>query len=281
MIRNLLMGTVLAFCAAPVLLIGGGSDLEHIAVLGAVLGGVVGLVPHEPLLGKLGGFASGFVIAWIVVGVRALLLPDTTIWRAVAAFLVIFLCGAVAAVSADRLPLRSALVGVAAMVGAYETSFTNSPPQFLTTSPPAATAVLLAAGFGFIGVTIVATFFKVPDAARARSAPGARWRPRLARACHDRRDQMKRKSTHTRIGTAFVLAPAVLLLAGGPVLAGGRAPAGGPALGGDNIVVSNAETVQARLNANGTVRSARIYEQIALQGNGSVIIANLVSTNNL
>jgi hypothetical protein len=167
MLRNLLLGTVLAFCAAVVLLIGGGSDLEHIAVLGAVLGGVLGLVPHDQPLGKLGGFAFGFVITWIVFGVRALLLPDTSVGRAVAAFLVILLCGVVAAVSLDKLPLWSSLVGVAAMVGAYETSFTDSPPQFLTTSPPAATSVLLAAGFGFIGVTIVTTFFKGPDAARA------------------------------------------------------------------------------------------------------------------
>jgi hypothetical protein len=167
MLRNLILGSALAFCAAVVLLIGGGSDLEHIALLGAALGGIVALVPHDPPLGKLGGFALGFVLTWILFGVRALLLPDTTVGRAVAAFLLILLCGVFAAVSAGRVPLWSALVGVAAMAGAYETSFTNSPPQFLTTSPPAATAALLAAGFGFIGITIVTTFYKGPDEGRA------------------------------------------------------------------------------------------------------------------
>lgn len=166
MVQRLLSGIVLALCAAAVLLMSAGSDLEHVALLGAALGGVVGLVPNSPLLGKLGGFAAGFVIAWISFGVRALLLPDTTAGRAVAAFCVILACAAVAAVSAGRLPLWSALLGVAAMVGAYETAYTLSPPQFLTTSPPAATAVLLAAGFGFIGVT----FSTAADTARRRGA---------------------------------------------------------------------------------------------------------------
>ncbi|MHB8184893.1 MAG: hypothetical protein ACYDDU_02205 [Dermatophilaceae bacterium] len=80
---------------------------------------------------------------------------------------------------------------------------------------------------------------------------------------------MKRKSTPARIGAVFVLAPAVLVLASGPALAA------------DNILISNTETVQAHLNADGTVQDARVYEQIALQGNGTVTIKNPVSTANL
>lgn len=166
MLRRLLSGCVLALCAAVVLLIGGGSELEHVALLGAALGGVIGLVPNDPPLGKLGGFALGFAGAWIAFGVRAAVLPDSTIGRAVAAFVVILILGAVAAVSAGRVPLWSSLVGAAAMVGAYETSYSNSPSTFLTTSPQAATTVLLAAGFGYIGTTVIHTFIKAPDAAR-------------------------------------------------------------------------------------------------------------------
>ena len=80
---------------------------------------------------------------------------------------------------------------------------------------------------------------------------------------------MKRKSTPARIGAAFVLAPAVLVLASGPALAA------------DSVLISNTETVQAHLNADGTVQDARVYEQIALQGNGTVTIKNPVSTENL
>jgi hypothetical protein len=165
----MLSGSALALCAAAVLLMSGGSDLEHVALLGAALGGVVGLVPNDPPLGKLGGFALGFLVAWIGFGVRALLLPDTTAGRAVAAFLVILICGVVAAVTTGRVPLWSALLGAAAMVGAYEASYTLSPPQFLTTSPQAATAVLLAAGFGFIGTTLVNMFVRPREVAPPRA----------------------------------------------------------------------------------------------------------------
>jgi len=160
MLRRLFSASALALCAAVVLLIGGGSDLEHVALLGAALGGVVGLVPHDPPLGKLGGFMLGFVSAWTAFGVRAALLPDTTIGRAVAAFLVILICGVGVALSAGRVPLWSALIGAAAIVGAYETSYTAAPTQFLTASPQAATTVLLAAGFGFIGTTLVNILIK-------------------------------------------------------------------------------------------------------------------------
>jgi len=164
MLRSLLSCLVLALCAAVVLMIGGGSDLEHVALLGAALGGVIGLVPHNPALGKLGGFAVGFMAAWIAFGIRAAVLPDTTVGRAIAAFLVILVCGAVAVISAGKVPLWSALIGAAAIVGAYETSYTTSPSEFLTTSPQAATTVLLAAGFGFIGTTIVNTFIRGAEA---------------------------------------------------------------------------------------------------------------------
>ena len=171
MLRSLLSGLVLAMCVAAALLIGGGSELEHVALLGAGLGAVVGLVPSDSPLGGLGGFTVGFIAAWIAFGIRVLLLPDTTAGRAVAAFLVILICGAVAAFSGGKVPLWSALIGAVAIVGAYETSFTSSPSQFLSASPQAASTVLLAAGFGFIGASVVTTFSKGPDAEGAISTP--------------------------------------------------------------------------------------------------------------
>ncbi|HZW45319.1 MAG TPA: hypothetical protein VFF32_13190 [Dermatophilaceae bacterium] len=168
MLRTLLSGFVLALCTAVVLMIGGGSELEHVALLGAALGGVIGLVPHDPPLGKLGGFALGFGMAWMAFAIRAAVLPDSTIGRAVAAFLVILICGGVAAISSGRMPLWSSLVGAAAMVGAYETSYGASPSTFLTTSPQAASTVLLAAAFGYIGTTVIHTFVKSPEASPTR-----------------------------------------------------------------------------------------------------------------
>ena len=80
---------------------------------------------------------------------------------------------------------------------------------------------------------------------------------------------MKRARTPVRIGAAFVLAPAVLFLASGPALAA------------SNVNITNTETVQAHLNADGTVQDARVYEQVALQGDGTVTFNNPVSTKNL
>jgi putative membrane protein len=80
---------------------------------------------------------------------------------------------------------------------------------------------------------------------------------------------VKRITTPARVGAALVLAPAVMVLASGPALAA------------SSVSVSNTETVQAHLNADGTVQDARVYEQIALQGNGTLTIKNPVSTKNL
>jgi hypothetical protein len=156
--RALVSGFLLAVAAALIVLLGGflGDDLEHFALLGAALGGVIGLVPHRSAGGKLAGFGVGFALAWIGFALRAAVLPDAPSGRAVAAFLVIVLCVAVCSVSSGRVPLWSALVGAAAIVGAYEATYTNSPTQFLSDSPTAATTVLVAAGLGYLATNLVA-----------------------------------------------------------------------------------------------------------------------------
>jgi membrane protease YdiL (CAAX protease family) len=155
--KALLSGCLLAVAAALIVLLGGflGHDLEHFALLGAALGGVIGLVPHRPAWGKLAGFGVGFALAWVGFALRAAVLPDAPSGRAVAAFLVIVLCVAVCGVSAGRMPLWSALVGAAAIVGAYEATYTNSPAQFLGDSPTAATTVLFAAGLGYLATNLI------------------------------------------------------------------------------------------------------------------------------
>ena len=59
------------------------------------------------------------------------------------------------AASRGRLPLWSSLVGVVAIVAAYEESYTNSPSDFLADSPAAATTVLLAAAMGYLAIAIL------------------------------------------------------------------------------------------------------------------------------
>lgn len=165
MTKNVVGGLILAVMAALVVGLGEflGLDLQHVALLGAALGGVIGLVPDRAPWQRIIGFGVGFVLAWIGFAVRAAVLPDSSSGRAVAAFLVLAACMVVAAASIGRLPLWSMLVGAAAIVGAYEETYTNAPSQFLRESPTAATTVLLAAALGY-----VATAFLGPQIALSR-----------------------------------------------------------------------------------------------------------------
>lgn len=78
-----------------------------------------------------------------------------------------------------------------------------------------------------------------------------------------------RHSTAFRLALAGAAAPAALLLGAGPALAA------------TDVTVSNTETIQAHLDASGKVQDKRVYEQLAFTGQGSVDVANPVSTDGL
>lgn len=132
-----------------------GLDLDQVALLGVALGGVVGLVQDRTLGWRIGGFVVGFAVVWAAYAMRAGVLPDTSGGRAVAIFGVLMVLVALSLLTRANLPLWSMLVGSAAMVGAYEVTYTASSPTFMTDSPVAATSVLLASAIGVIGSVIV------------------------------------------------------------------------------------------------------------------------------
>lgn len=154
---RLASGLVLAVIAALAIALSDplSLDLQHVAVLGVALGGAVALVPHPHEWGRLAGFLLGFGTAWVVYALRAAVLPDASAGRAVGAALLIGVVAVVAAVSSDRIPLWSSLIGAAALVGAYEETYTNAPSQFVTESTEAATAILLAAALGYLAASLV------------------------------------------------------------------------------------------------------------------------------
>ena len=80
MVRNLVTGLCLAVFAAVIIGMSNllGLDLEHVALLGAALGGVLGLVPHRHAWGKVTGFLAGFLLAWLGFALRAAVLPDSS-----------------------------------------------------------------------------------------------------------------------------------------------------------------------------------------------------------
>ncbi|GAA4731277.1 hypothetical protein GCM10025782_32970 [Pedococcus ginsenosidimutans] len=82
---------------------------------------------------------------------------------------------------------------------------------------------------------------------------------------------MLKKKTIVGTGAAFFAVPAALVLACQPAFA---------ASSGD-VLVSNTETIQAYLDASGHVDTSRVYEQVAMQGKGTVDLSNPVETNGL
>jgi hypothetical protein len=171
--RNFLCGLTLAVSAVVVVVLSATFDLEleSVALLGAALGAVVALVPDRGPGARLAGFALGFVVAWAGYIVRAQFLPDTSSGRAVAVGIVVVLCTLVAALSADRLPLWSVLLGTAAFAGGYEFTYNAAPPELLETSLSTATTLLLTVGIGFLAASLVAP---PSDAPRTPPAPGKR-----------------------------------------------------------------------------------------------------------
>lgn len=132
-----------------------GADLPHTALLGAALGAVLGLVPDRTVLGRTGCFLVGFAAAWFGYALRAGVLPDIPMGRAIAAMAVVLVITAAAVVSNGRLPMWSGLVGAGALLGAYETTFVTTPTGFLSDSMTAATTVLVSSALGLLVATTI------------------------------------------------------------------------------------------------------------------------------
>jgi hypothetical protein len=156
--KTLVAGLVLALAAVLVVLVSSAFDLEleSVALLGGALGAVVALVPDRTPLARLGGFAAGFVAAWIGYVLRAAVLPDSAAGRAVAVGLVVLLCVGITAATLDRLPLWTTLLGTAALAGAYEFTFAAAPPELASTSMSTATILLFNVAVGFLAAAIFA-----------------------------------------------------------------------------------------------------------------------------
>lgn len=156
--RTLLVGVVLIVAAVVVVVLSDLFDLklDSAALLGLSIGAVVALVPDRTPLMRLAGFAGGVVAAWVGYLLRAGFLPDSVSGRAVSVVVVLAVCVAVAAATAGRVPLWSTLLGAAAMVGAYEYTYSAAPPEVTTTSVTAVTALLMTSAVGYLAVALLA-----------------------------------------------------------------------------------------------------------------------------
>jgi hypothetical protein len=156
--KSLLAGLVLALAAMVVVIVGSvlELDLESAALLGAAMGAVVALVPDRTPAARLGGFAIGFVVAWVGYAIRAQFLPDTAGGRAVAVGVVVLLCVALTGAGRGRLALWSVLLGAGAFAGAYEFTYDQAPPEMLSTSLSTATMMAFNVAVGFLAAAFFA-----------------------------------------------------------------------------------------------------------------------------
>lgn len=159
-VRTCATGAALAVVAGALVDHGArlGADLPATALLGVAAGAVLGLVPSASAAGRAAGFLAGFAATWLAYALRAGVLPDIPMGRAIAAVLVLSVVTAVATATAERLPLWSGLVGAVTLIGVYETTYTATPSAVGSQSAVAATSVLLCAAAGFAVAVLAAAF---------------------------------------------------------------------------------------------------------------------------
>lgn len=154
--RTILAGLVLVAATFVTVLVGDAFDLEIEAVvlLGLAVGAIIALVPDLTPVRRLAAFALGFAAAVVGYLLRAGVLPDTSMGRAVAAGLVVLLCVGVVALSMGRLPLWAALLGAASLVGAYESAYSAAPSRVVDTIVTSGTALLFCVAVGFLVTSV-------------------------------------------------------------------------------------------------------------------------------
>jgi hypothetical protein len=197
--KELFVGLALSVAALAVVLISGALDLEleSVALLGAAMGAVVGLVPDRTASMRLAGFVGGFAFAWIGYFVRAALLPDTTAGRGVAVALTLLLCLGLTLALMGRLPLWAVLLGAGTFAGAYEFTYAAAPPEILDTSVSTATTVLLTSAIGFLSV---AWFGPEHEHAEERELAERRTHDRSARGATPKHSQDDTVGLDTMMG---------------------------------------------------------------------------------
>jgi hypothetical protein len=155
-----------------------GPNMTNVALLGAALGAVAGLVNEGSAVTRIGAVGLGLVIADLGYAARASVLPDSGSGRAIAAAAAILVLTGLAVAGVGRLRLWALLLGAGAFVGAYETVYTASPTTYVHDSVSVASAVLLGLGIGFAVTSLLAA---ATEPSTSPKPPGTPWRGRFPR----------------------------------------------------------------------------------------------------
>ena len=146
-------------------------ELGSIA-LGLAIGAALGLVTSHGVLGRIGGFLLGVVVAVVMYGVRTLFLNTSFEGQVAGLTITLVLIVLICAVTGGRLPLWSALLGSALVVGAYETPYLSNPSNLTSELVQYTTMALLPAALAFLGAVLVSNY-RSGDDPGAESPPGS------------------------------------------------------------------------------------------------------------
>lgn len=126
-----------------------------VTAFGAVIGAVLGLIRTHSPAARLIAFLIGFVIEWAMFGVQAQFLPQVTASSAIIVFIALILITVIAGLSHSQLPFWAFLLGAAAMLGAYGTTFEVSPQGFISDSVATVGAFLFPMALGFLAALLI------------------------------------------------------------------------------------------------------------------------------
>jgi hypothetical protein len=149
MSRTVIRGAVIALVAALVAVTGNAVGID--TVWPVLLAAAVGLSAASFSTGRIVAFVVGTGVSWLMLALRAALLPDLALSQAAVLVGGVVLLTAMAALSAERAPLWAGLAGYAAFAAYYEPIFAANPTRFLAESTVALVTVLLATAVGFLG----------------------------------------------------------------------------------------------------------------------------------
>jgi hypothetical protein len=152
MARTALTGALVALLTA--LVVAAGSFLGITTIWPVLLAVAVGLAAGHVTLGRVIAYVVGAITSWVAMAIGAGVLPQALVSDVLVVVIGLAILTAVAALTADRVPLWAGLAGYAAFAAFYEPIFAANPTLFLSESPVALLTVLLAAALGIAIATV-------------------------------------------------------------------------------------------------------------------------------
>ncbi|NQU36128.1 MAG: hypothetical protein HQ526_00850 [Actinobacteria bacterium] len=153
--RIFVLGTLLAVFTFLAVVLGSWAQLGLDNVLFATgCGALLGLIPDKSPGVRIGAFFLGFFIGALGYLFRAAVLPDSYLAQGIAAFFGIMIVTLICGLTRGRLPFWGAILGLIAITGAYNATFTAAPYDFIQSALATIGSLLLCAGVGMLAIVL-------------------------------------------------------------------------------------------------------------------------------